>query len=270
MDKLVLLDKHFIPTCLHSSASVQLTDYIKEIEGILHHRGEALAQRLSSPGTGGVAEIVDFLLLQIINRYEPLFRHFTSLRQLHPERLFSVLIQMAGELATMSQFDHRPKTFPIYIHEDLTSSFPPIIIALRDALGWVSESRAVPIPLEEHPHQIRTAIIHDRQLLDSAVFILAVNAQIPIDKLRSHFPRQITIATVEKLRDHVMSQVSGIRINTLAVAPRQIPFHKGMTYFELDKNHTLWKELEASGTIAMHFSGEYPGLELEFWAIRGG
>ncbi|SMG64559.1 protein containing DUF876, bacterial [methanotrophic bacterial endosymbiont of Bathymodiolus sp.] len=55
----------------------------------------------------------------------------------------------------------------------------------------------------------------------------------------------------------------------MAVAPRQIPFHKGMVYFELDKNHALWKELQESGTIAMHFSGDYPELELEFWAIRG-
>ena len=41
-----------------------------------------------------------------------------------------------------------------------------------------------------------------------------------------------------------------------------------MTYFSLDKNHALWQELEKSGSIGMHFSGEYPGLELEFWAIR--
>jgi type VI secretion system protein ImpJ len=66
-----------------------------------------------------------------------------------------------------------------------------------------------------------------------------------------------------------MSQVTGIKLNALAVAPRQIPFHKGMTYFELDKNHSLWNDLEKSGTIAMHFSGDYPGLELEFWAVRG-
>jgi type VI secretion system protein ImpJ len=268
-DKLVILDNQFIPTSLHASAASQLNNYIQEIEGILHHRGEALAQRVGSPGAGGAAEIVDFMLLQIVNRYEPLFTHFTSLKQLHPERLFSVMIQIAGELATMTQTTHRPKSFPVYTHEDLTNCFTPVVIALREALSWVSETRAIPIPLQEHPRQIRTAIIHDRQLLQSAEFVLAANAQVPTDILRSHLPRQTTIATVEKLRDLVMSQVPGIKLNALAVAPRQIPFHKGMTYFVLDKNNTLWQELEKSGTIAMHFSGEYPGLELEFWAIRG-
>jgi len=97
-DKQVILDKKFIPTSLYCSASTQLSSYIDEINGIMNHRGEALAQRLVSPGAGGASEIIDFLLLQIINRYQPLFTHFVSLSKLHPETLFQVLIQVTGEL----------------------------------------------------------------------------------------------------------------------------------------------------------------------------
>jgi type VI secretion system protein ImpJ len=268
-DKQVVLDSQFIPTCLHAGGGVPLSAYIREIEGILQHRGTALAQRLGSPGAGGAAEIVDFLLLQIVNRYQPLLAHFATVRELHPETLYCIMLQMAGELATMTRSERRPEAFPVYCHEDLTACFPPVMIELREALSWVSESRAIPIPLEEHPHQIRTALIPDRQLLQSAEFVLAVNAQIPTEKLITLLPRQTTITTVEKLRDFVMAQVPGIKLNALSVAPRQLPYHKGMTYFRLDKNNPLWQELEKSGTIAIHFSGEYPGLELEFWAIRG-
>jgi type VI secretion system protein ImpJ len=267
-DKQVVLDSQFIPSCLHTGASAQLSSYLTEIEGILHQRGDALAKRLGSPGTGGVAEITDFLLLQIINRYEPLFTHLSSIQLLHPERLFSIMLELAGELATITQESHRPKPFPHYSHVDLFSCFNPLVIALREALSWVSESRAIPIPLEEHPRQIRTAIIHDLQLIQAAEFVLGVNAQLPADKIRSLIPRQATIATREKLRDYVMSQIPGIQLVGLATSPRQIPYHKGMTYFSLDKNHALWQELEKSGSLGMHFSGEYPGLELEFWAIR--
>ena len=31
----------------------------------------------------------------------------------------------------------------------------------------------------------------------------------------------------------------------------------------------LWKQLERSGGLAMHIGGEFPGLELELWGIRG-
>jgi type VI secretion system protein ImpJ len=53
------------------------------------------------------------------------------------------------------------------------------------------------------------------------------------------------------------------------VAPRQIPFHAGFLYFELERGGDLWKQTEQSGVLALHVAGEFPGLELEFWAVRG-
>ena len=112
IDKQVVLDHQFIPPCLYSSASEQLVNYIEELSGILQHRSESLAKRLGTAGAGGVSEIVDFLLLQIVNRYLPLFNHFLVLQHLHPERLFSVMIQIAGELATITQENHQPSFSP--------------------------------------------------------------------------------------------------------------------------------------------------------------
>lgn len=267
-DDLVVLDSNFIPTCLHCSAAKKLAGYMSEILGLLHHRGDALAERLASPGAGGVGEIVDFLLLQIVNRYEPLFIHFDELRALHPEALFQITLQMIGELSTITRQEHRPPELPSYKHTDLTHTFEPIVIALQRVLNWVPEARAVPIPLEEHKFGVKTAAVHDQQLLSSAEFILAAHAQVSTDKLQRNFPHQTTISTVDKLRDLVMSHTFGIVITPLAVAPRQIPFHSGFSYFRLDKQNDLWKEIVETGTIAMHFSGEYPGLKLELWAIK--
>ncbi len=267
-DDLVVLDSNFIPTCLLCGASTKLAGYVAEILGLLHHRGDALAERLAAPGAGGVGEIVDFLLLQIINRYEPLFIHFDELKALHPENLFQITLQMIGELSTITRQQHRPPELPSYQHTDLTHTFEPIVITLRKVLNWVPEARAVPIPLKKHKFGVKTATVHNQQMLSSAEFILAVNAQVSADKLQRNFPHQTTISTVDKLRDLVMSHTPGIEINTLSVAPRQIPFHSGFSYFRFDKQHDLWQEIVESGTIAMHFSGEYPGLELELWAIK--
>ena len=63
-------------------------------------------------------------------------------------------------------------------------------------------------------------------------------------------------------------QLPGIGIQAMAVAPRQIPYHAGFAYFELDRSSELWRPLKTSGGIAIHQSGELPGLTLEFWAIR--
>ena len=60
----------------------------------------------------------------------------------------------------------------------------------------------------------------------------------------------------------------GIQLKALPVAPRQIPYRSGYTYFELEKHSSFWKELQTSGGFALHVGGDFPGLEMEFWAIR--
>jgi type VI secretion system protein ImpJ len=59
-----------------------------------------------------------------------------------------------------------------------------------------------------------------------------------------------------------------VPVQAMPVAPRQIPFHAGFVYFELDQTHELWGQLQSSGGIALFVGGEFPGLSLEFWAIR--
>jgi len=98
--------------------------------------------------------------------------------------------------------------------------------------------------------------------------VLAVNAQVPAETLRARFPPQVKIGPVERIRDLVNLQLPGIPLRSLPVAPRQIPYHAEFNYFELERGGDLWKQLERSGGLAMHIAGEFPGLEMEFWAIR--
>jgi type VI secretion system protein ImpJ len=73
---------------------------------------------------------------------------------------------------------------------------------------------------------------------------------------------------VERIRQLVNVSMSGIPVAPLPVAPRQIPYHSGFVYFELDRNNEFWRELQQSGGFAFHVGGEFPNLEVEFWAIR--
>jgi len=111
--------------------------------------------------------------------------------------------------------------------------------------------------------------VADRTLLGEAAFVLAVSAQMPSEALRLRFPSQVKVGPVEKIRDLVNLQLPGVGLRALPVVPRQIPFHAGYNYFELDTGSDLWKQLHQSGGLAMHVGGDFPGLELEFWAIRG-
>ena len=264
----LVLQKSFIPPMLHVGSDPVLAGYLKELCGLLHQRGEILAQRIAQPGRGGVAEIADFLLLQTINRHEPLFIHFMTTLMLHPERLFSLCLSLAGDLETFNNTNRRPPQYTEYQHDVLAQCFTPLMSDLRRTLSMVMEQSAISIELQDRKYGVRVAIIPDLSLLKSASFVLAVNAQLPADTLRSQFPAQVKIGPVERIRDLVNLALPGIPLNALPVAPRQIPFHVGFNYFELEKENEMWQLLENSGGLAIHIAGDFPGLELEFWAIR--
>jgi type VI secretion system protein ImpJ len=268
-DGRVVLDTHYVPPMLHAPAHVVLDGYGREVLGMLHQRGEALASRLVQPGRAGVGEITDFLLLQVVNRHQPLFAHLQRLPVLHPERLYELCLGLAGELSTFRDA-RRPAAYPEYRHDDLAGCFRAVMADLRQSLSMVLEQTAVPIDLQERKSGMRVAIIPDIELQRTASFVLAVNAQMPGESLRARFPTQVKIGPAERIRDLVTLQLPGVTLRALPVAPRQIPFHAGFTYFELDtRGNELWKQLETSGGLAMHIAGDFPGLALEFWAIRG-
>lgn len=267
-DKNILLDNQYIPTCVDCMASPRLTGFLSELVGLLHHRGESIAGRLADTQRGGTAEIADYLLLQLVNRLEPLASHMTQIKGLHPVLLYGESLQMVGELSTFVMKNKRPPMFAPYLHDNLQVTFSPIIAALRQCLSMVYEQTAVALALVEKKYGIRVAQLTDRSLLTGAMFVLAVRADMPENTIRTHLPAQIKIGPVERIRQLVNAAMPGITIKPLAVAPRQIPYHSGYSYFELERNSPFWKELAHSGGVAVHIGGDFPGLELEFWAIR--
>ena len=83
-DRKVVLDDQWIPPCLACSAAAPLTGLLAELAGLLNQRGEALAARLTAPGSRGVADVSDFLLLQSVNRSQKLMAHWSSDANIHP------------------------------------------------------------------------------------------------------------------------------------------------------------------------------------------
>jgi type VI secretion system protein ImpJ len=268
-DNRIVVDQGYIPPMLDCGASPALASLLRDVHGLLHQRGDALATRLSQPGPGGVAEIAEFLWLETINRFEPLFAHLAATSPLHPESLYAACLSLAGEMSTFTRESRRPVAYPVYRHDDLAGSFGPLIADIRRSLSMVLERNAIPIELQERAYGVRVAAIPDSDLVRTARFVLAAKAQLQPERLQASLPTLVKIGPVERIRDLVNLNLPGIALRSLPVAPRQIPYHAGFLYFELDRSGDLWKVTEQSRALAMHIAGEFPGLELEFWAVRG-
>ena len=268
-DRRATLDERWIPPALICSAALPLSGLITEFSGMLNQRGEALAARLTAPGSRGVAEVADFLLLQSVNRWQKLLAHWADAGNIHPEDLYTAFVQMAGELATFTEATRRPNPYPAYRHDDLQRSFAPVVADLRRSLSAVIEPNAISIPLQERRHGVRVGLIVDRSILRASTFVLSVQADIPTDQLQRLFPSQVKIGAVEHISNLVNVLLPGIAVRVLPVAPRQIPFYAGASYFELDRNSPHWQPMQASGGFAIFVSGDFPNLRMELWAIRG-
>jgi type VI secretion system protein ImpJ len=268
-DREVVLDRSFVPSALDLRAAPPLEGFLRELEGLLQHRMTALAGRLTQGAAArGAAEVQDFLLLMAINRWLPQIRHMAQIENAHPVQMYRDCIGLAGELSTFMAPEKHPPEFPPYQHHDLTTTFQPVIRVLRRFLSAVLEQTAVAIPLDPRKFGISVGVIADRKLIGTAGFVLAVTADIPAENLRRHFAGQAKIGPVEEIRQLVNSALPGIALRPLPVAPRQIPFHAGVVYFELASDSPWWGKMTTSGGVAVHVSGEYPGLKMELWAIR--
>ncbi|HGF2413597.1 TPA: type VI secretion system baseplate subunit TssK [Escherichia coli] len=262
------LDDDFIPSCQNIQVSKKLRVYLKEVQGAIGGRASDLANRIGSPAQSGIADVAEFMMLQLLNRNQTRFTHRARRSQLHPEDFYLDLAELLGELMTFTEPSRLPCPLDVYDHHDLTKTFKTLLPEVKRALHTVLSPRAVNLPLHLRDG-IWQADVHDSELLQSATFVLAVAANMPVDQIQRQFIQQSKISSPEKIRNMVSVQIPGIPLRALMVAPRQLPYHSGFSYFELDKSGQAWTEMAAAGAVALHVSGSFPDLNMQLWAIRG-
>ena len=267
-DGAVKLEKNFIPTVYdHSSAKI-LKSFITNTEGLLEGRSATLAARVTGASSGGAPEVSDYILLQTINRYLNIFRHFSNVKTMHPQELFLGASNLCAEFSVHTQPDRMAPAFKAYDHRNLTESFKPVIEEVRRCLSYIGDPTATNLPLSERGFGIQVAEITDKTLLKTSQIVLAVGASMPGEDIRRRFPKEAKIGNVDVIRDLVNIQIPGVRLKALPVAPRQIPYHAGKVYFELERKGDYWEGLVESSAVALHVGGDFPDLNLTLWAIR--
>lgn len=264
----LVLDPNFMPCSISVSAIPTLKRFLGESAGLVAERARSLSQRIAAPGQQGVADVAEFMMLQLLNRAQPQLSHLARLGTLHPERLHEALVQICGELMTFTDESRLPPEFAAYRHDDQQQSFEPVMLALRQALSTVLSPRAVSIQLRKHQYGVMVAVVGESELMQSADFVLAVRARMPQEQLRKQLLQQTKVASSDKIRELISLQLPGIPLLPLPVAPRQLPYHAGYSYFQLDRQSPAWQMLAVGNTLAFHIAGDFPELDMQLWAIR--
>ncbi len=263
--KTLLLDAQYIPQVTNCRAAPVLLQFVEELSGLLRNRGESLASRISNLNA---SEIANFMTLQLVNRYEPIVEHLLSMRELHPEALYQLMVQILSELSTFTEDSKRPPKFQAYRHDNLQATFQPVIAHLRKQLSSVMKADVVSIPLSHRKHGIYTASF-SKGLLENSHLILSVKDSRPASKLRSQLLHEITIAPVEQIAQLVNTGQPGVTMVPLPVAPKQIPYQSDCLYFKLalDRASQWFAPVNESRGLALHVSADSQDVDMQLWAI---
>src|SRR5436309_1655759 len=122
-DKAIIFDEKFAPPVLICSAHPVLDGWIDRVIGWVDNKLEELARYAADPTAGGGLQSVDYFVLQLLNRYITVLKHFRASAYIHPERLFEEFLRLVGELATFATSERRARQYPAYDHDDLENVF---------------------------------------------------------------------------------------------------------------------------------------------------
>ena len=167
-DGSLTLDDDFIPSCQNIQVSKKLRVYLKEVQGAIGGRASDLANRIGSPAQSGIADVAEFMMLQLLNRNQTRFTHRARRSQLHPEDFYLDLAGLLGELMTFTELSRLPCPLDVYDHHDLTKTFKTLLPADEADREQPEETAETVSPVQRLAHlTAELDALHNDRLLVS-------------------------------------------------------------------------------------------------------
>jgi type VI secretion system protein ImpJ len=267
-DRTVVLDEKFAPPLLICAAHPTVDGWLDRVIGWITHKLDELARYAADATAGGGLQSADYLMLQMLNRNIPVLEHFRRSRYVHPERLYEELLRIAGELATFATHERRARSYTAYDHDNLEDTFAPILRDIQEFLSARMDRRAIRLELVERAPNAYVSTIRDRTLFRSATLILEVSARRSLTEIQHQFPNYIKVGPNTKMNEIVHAHLPGVSLVHMPTPPPQIRAISDHVYFYLDRTSPLWPEFSVASAIGLHFSGDWPELQMELWAVR--
>lgn len=268
------LSESYIPPCLYASASPILMAMLRRMLEMLSARSAELAkQRRQRTAGGGLSDIsaseaAVLLFLHTVNASVPALQHYYHRAQVHPERLYLEMAHLAGKLYTFGGEGH-PKDLPLYVHDDLGTTFTVLDEKLRQLLETIIATRYRMIELKRARDRVFAGRMPD-DLLTGAELYMSVSANVPTQKLVTELPIKAKITSFDRVDRLIAQALRGLDVVYLAAPPAEIPVQPGYSYFKIEQSGGHWEAVTRSRTIAFYIPPEFADLKLELGAVKKG
>lgn len=246
---------NYIAPSVRVSASQVLNGYLQDLLSTMLAKQRALAETRRQIDAAAVEftsqDITRFLLLNALSTNIPVIRHIVDTKTDSPLAAYITLIQLAGSLTTFSG-DIDPSTFPLYQHNDLRSTFEPLVALLNKMLGATVKERCITVPLEPRQDGMWIGQLKDERLPRCTSFVLAVDAQSPQQDTANRLPKLSKIASWKQIGQIVRAATPGVPLTVTHRPPPEIPVRPKQVYFLLNIDDPYWRAISTEKTVAIY------------------
>jgi hypothetical protein len=130
------------------------------------------------------------------------------------------------------------------------------------------DGRAIPLELIERAPGAYMCVIRDRTLFRDATFIFEVSARRTLSEIKAAVPGRVNVGPNTKMNEILHAHLPGVPLVHLPTLPPQVRAVADHVYFYLDRTSPLWPEFGVASAVGIHFAGDWPELQLGFWAVR--
>jgi type VI secretion system protein ImpJ len=258
------LDKTYIPPSISISASEVLLNHIREILSSLVSKSKELRNQASIQKPElSIIQVEILLMLQSVNSIIPLLNYYYSSKHIHPENLYVLFLNIAGQLSTYSNMGVKAGEFPNYEHKHLTEIFDQLVTEIINMLNVQKtlERRDIIIPLRKQADTLHIGQLSPNHL--AGQFFIAVTGDLPEKKVITELPKNIKISAYEEIFAVHQAGIQGVTIEYVARPPSGISINEKAHYFKINKDGRFWEKITTKNNIAFFIASEFKALQIE-------
>ena len=186
-----ILKRDFIAPLLSIEASEYLLLLLRRLVELLTAKAQSLSgmrrQKGSTLADFAASDVANFWLLYTVNSYLPGLKHYWTMRRLHPEPVYEIMLSLAGGLSTFS-LEEQARNFPDYNHNNLGDCFTQLDEKIRALLETAIPSKCIAVPLSLTEKSIYSGVVAKEEHFRKSQFFLSVSAAMGLDDLLKQVP----------------------------------------------------------------------------------
>jgi type VI secretion system protein ImpJ len=260
------LDSKLVPPLIDISASNYAVGIVRGLVELLSAKSSILGgmrrQKNQSLAEFSATDVANFWLLYTVNTYFPELRHILETKKGHPERLFAIMLSLAGALTAFS-LKIQPRDLPTYSHEDLGPCLGSLDETLRELLATVVPSNCVSLPLKLVQPSIYACALDDDKYLKNTRMYLAVSAKMKRDDLIRKAPQLMKVCSATHIDTLIRQALAGMALAHTPTPPGPIPVKMDYEYFSLSQSGAAWEAVGRARNLAAYVPSDFPDPELE-------